>query len=207
MLTTQTASYLNDAYAYFNTHLFANVLPTPLITISRKKRALGYFSFQAFNKNGVLTDEIALTPLSLSRSSMESLSTLVHEQCHAWQYHYGKPGKNGYHNRQWANKMLEVGLWPFCITNKTLMTGYKCSHTIADEGLFKKVAEKFLYYRGEIQVTTQYSVSSSTRPVKQRPLLICPNCKKSFTVPFNSNVTVVCNDCDEEMIDDLTNKR
>ena len=30
--------------------------------------------------------------------------------CHQWQQHFGKPSRNGYHNKQWADKMESVGL-------------------------------------------------------------------------------------------------
>jgi hypothetical protein len=40
------------------------------------------------------------------------LSTLVHEQAHLWQHHFGKPGRGRYHNREWAAKMVEIGLIP-----------------------------------------------------------------------------------------------
>jgi hypothetical protein len=40
------------------------------------------------------------------------LSTLVHEMVHVWQETYGNPSRRGYHNRQWAEKMREVGLQP-----------------------------------------------------------------------------------------------
>jgi len=31
---------------------------------------------------------------------------------HQWQQHHGKPGRRGYHNKQWAAKMNSVGLVP-----------------------------------------------------------------------------------------------
>jgi len=40
------------------------------------------------------------------------MQTLVHEMAHLWQGHFGKPSRNGYHNRQWGNKMKEIGLFP-----------------------------------------------------------------------------------------------
>lgn len=199
MLTTQTAAYLNDAYAYLNKHLFNGELPTPLITLSRKKGALGYYFYQAFQQDGNKIDEVALTPSSLSRSTLESLSTLAHEQCHAWQFHFGKPGENAYHNKQWANKMLAIGLQPFSVTDSTKMTGYKCSHTINDNGLFLPVAKKFIELRGELPVQTTGNAKVKMVKVNHRPKLVCPICKNSFTIPGTVNVTIQCNDCQVEM--------
>ena len=38
------------------------------------------------------------------------LGTLVHEMCHQWQHELGNPSRSGYHNKEWGNKMKEVGL-------------------------------------------------------------------------------------------------
>jgi len=41
-------------------------------------------------EGGEETDEIALNPSTFrSRSTEETLSTLVHEMCHLWQFHKG----------------------------------------------------------------------------------------------------------------------
>ena len=40
------------------------------------------------------------------------MKTLVHEMVHSWQHHHGTPSRAGYHNKQWADKMEEVGLTP-----------------------------------------------------------------------------------------------
>ena len=42
----------------------------------------------------------------------EIIQTLVHEMAHQWQHHHGKPSRGGYHNKQWAAKMAEIGLMP-----------------------------------------------------------------------------------------------
>ena len=48
----------------------------------------------------------------MNRDDIEWHSTLVHEMCHLWQEDFGKPSRGGYHNRQWADKMIQVGLMP-----------------------------------------------------------------------------------------------
>ncbi len=40
------------------------------------------------------------------------MQTLVHEMCHLWQFHFGKPGRARYHNQEWADKMESIGLMP-----------------------------------------------------------------------------------------------
>jgi len=65
----------------------------------------------------------------------------VHEMCHAWQYEYGKPGRNGYHNKEWAAKMMEVGLQPYNIRKPQIGTGDAVSDKIITGGRFEKAFE------------------------------------------------------------------
>lgn len=193
-------NYLTDASAYLNKHLFENKLPVALITLSRRKGAYGYFFAGAFVNGGNDCDEIALTPTSISRSTLESLSTLTHELVHQWQHHFGTPGENAYHNKEWANKMLSVGLTPYCVTNDKLMTGYKCSHDIVEDGPFDKVAKKFIELRGDLPISTVPDFTVRLTKTKHRPLMVCPQCNRRMSVPKGFNISIICNDCNVEMI-------
>ncbi len=52
-----------------------------------------------------MTDEIAMNPSYFGVVPLlEILQTLVHEMAHAWQFHFGEPGRRGYHNKEWADK-------------------------------------------------------------------------------------------------------
>ena len=199
-ITKDLSTYLNDAHAYFDEHLFGNSLKDAMVTVSRRKGAFGYFFPSAFNKNGIMIDEIALTPSCLGRTSIESLSTLVHEEVHQWIHHHDKPAVNGYHTMQWAKKMLEVGLKPYCITDINKMTGYKCSHDIISGGKFEEVVQKFINFRGEIPLaTSNFAPSTRIIIVKKRPSVTCPSCKKRMALPKGLNITITCNDCGIEM--------
>jgi hypothetical protein len=115
--TLQTSSELQGAFDHFNAALFGGDLPPCLITLQRRSPAvMGYYSKARFGSNrepGTTTDEIALNPIHfMGRDATEVLQTLVHEMCHLWQCHFGKPSRTGYHNREWAAKMVAVGLHP-----------------------------------------------------------------------------------------------
>jgi SprT-like family len=112
--TTESYGELDGAFGIFNQRLFGGSLPNCLITLHRRRSAYGYFSSARFaNRNGTTTDEIAMNPDHLrQRPDREAFSTLVHEMAHLWQHHFGKPTRNGYHNRQWAEKMEALGLMP-----------------------------------------------------------------------------------------------
>ncbi|GEM_PF-2883514 len=75
-----------------------------------------------------------------SHSLIEILQTLGHEQCHLWQFEFGNPGCACYHNREWADKMLAIGLVP-SDTGKPggKQTGQKMSDYPAPGGRFLKV--------------------------------------------------------------------
>ena len=112
--TPEAYAELQQAFEHFNRALFAAELPHCLITLQRERRTFGYFSGVRFvRRSGERTDEIAMNPSYFAiRSVRETLSTLVHEMAHAWQAHFGKPGRRGYHNKEWAAKMEAIGLMP-----------------------------------------------------------------------------------------------
>lgn len=138
---------LQFAYDFFNAQLFNNKLPPCLITLQREKRTLGYFSRSRFiNANGEVIDELAMNPSYFGvRSIAETLSTLVHEQVHTFQFHFGSPSRNGYHNKEWADKMEEIGLRA-SHTGKEggKRTGQKMTHYILKGGKFDKACKKLL---------------------------------------------------------------
>lgn len=112
--TRQAYGELQVAYDHFNVWLFDQALPTCMITLQREKRTCGYFTADRFaDKEGAIVDEIALNPTFFAVVPMvETMQTLVHEMCHLWQRHFGKPGRGRYHNEEWASKMESIGLMP-----------------------------------------------------------------------------------------------
>lgn len=102
------------AYDFFNKMLFNSALPQGVVTFHRQRKVMGYASFQRWkNPNGNRVDEIAINPEYFDDYPLiEIFQTICHEMTHLWQAHYGKPGRRGYHNKQWANKMKEIGLMP-----------------------------------------------------------------------------------------------
>ncbi len=112
--TSQAYSELQHAYEHFNKHLFNGKLPPCLITLQRHKNTYGYFSSKRFvNQQGQVTDEISLNPVYFSLCPPEEIfQTLVHEMVHLEQFHFGKAGRGGYHNKEWASMMEKIGLMP-----------------------------------------------------------------------------------------------
>jgi len=112
--TQETYDALQQAFEHFNWGLFDGTLPNCPITLQRRARTLGYFSPKRFRRgDGQQTDKIALNPAHFkTQLRADILATLVHEMVHLWQAHSGQPGRGRYHNREWADKMKEIGLQP-----------------------------------------------------------------------------------------------
>lgn len=141
--TPETYDALQRAYEYLNARLFDDGLPNCVITLRRHAKSYGYFSGDRFvSGNGELTDEIALNPLHFqNRSLKDILSTLVHEMVHLWQHHNGKPGRGNYHNREWADRMIRIGLHPSDTGGPGgNETGDRMSHYTIEAGPFDQAA-------------------------------------------------------------------
>ena len=145
--TEQTYNELQRAYDWFNVRLFDNKLPPCLITLQRNKRTMGYFSKDRFvAAGGEKTDEIAMNPEYFAVQPVaEVLSTLAHEMAHLWQEHFGKPGRGKYHNQEWADKMVAIGLMPSHSGRPGgRTTGDQMDHYIEGQGEFMKACRQLL---------------------------------------------------------------
>lgn len=112
--TPEVYKEFQEAFDYFNEHLFDNSLPPCLITLQREKRTMGYFSPGRFvRRTGEMADEIALNPAYFAvLTKQHILSVLVHEMVHMWQVYHGTPGRGRYHNKEWGDMMESIGLMP-----------------------------------------------------------------------------------------------
>jgi len=122
-------------FNYFNKHLFESKLPQVILNFSRKAKTYGFFAPKRWSSGRWSRHEISVNPESLMRPAIETCATLVHEMCHLWQQEFGSPSRTGYHNKEWAAKMLEVGLNPD--NGKGGVTGQSVSHNISAVGKFR----------------------------------------------------------------------
>jgi len=140
LITQVEYQAFQDAYDHFNTTLFAGTLPQVLVTLQRRGRSYGYLAPERFlgRQEADAVHELALNPdRFIGRSDHEILSTLVHEQVHVWQQTYGTPPRRGYHDRQWAATMREIGLHPSHTGEPGgRQTGQHMSHYIVPGGAY-----------------------------------------------------------------------
>lgn len=134
-----------QAYDFFNRELFGGGLPNVLVTLQRHARAYGYFSPERFvGRTGKdAAHELALNPDHFGRTDELILSTLVHEMAHVWQKTHAKMPRRGYHDRQWAAKMKEIGLHPsHTAAPGGKETGQQMGHYIVEGGRFAAAYDK-----------------------------------------------------------------
>ena len=139
--TDELYNSLLAAYSHFNKALFNNKLPEVIFTVQRQRGVLGYFAPDRWSSvTGNHCHEIAINPTHMGDSRViEVLQTLVHEMVHCWQHCFGKPARSCYHNKEWAYKMIEVGLQP---TSTGMpggaITGQQMSDFPIADGMFLK---------------------------------------------------------------------
>lgn len=199
---TEEYDVFEKAYDFFNAALFGGQLPLCLITLSRKAKAYGYFAPERFISRGngdQKVDEIALNPDGFEvRTDKEILGTLVHEMVHLWQQHFGEPPRKCYHDREWADKMEEVGLMP---TDTGLVggkrTGQKVTHYILKDRDYDRAVSKLLEEGFKLNWQSCSPPEEEKEKKKSKVKYTCPVCEQNAWAKPEANL--VCGKCMERM--------
>lgn len=205
--TKQQFNTLEDLFSFYNQSLFGDQLRDTLICLARHKGAAGLFSADRWYFGSKPVHEIVINPDNIAISEIEWHQTLVHEMCHLWQQDFGTPSRKCYHNKEWAVKMIQVGLVPSSTGQpggKT--TGQHMSDYPAENGLFinafnsiQSDAYKNLKLPINPKKTTSVSLvegqesgSSSKAGVKQKYTCSC-----GVNVWGKPGLSITCNLCKE----------
>lgn len=144
---------------------------------------MGYFAGRRFKSidGANITDEIALNPTHFSkRGAKNVLSTLAHELAHQWQQHFGAPSRTGYHNAEWARKMVEVGLIPTDTGRRGgKQTGPRMTHYIKRGGAFDLAANELIAKGFVLALVERVPKGSNLVALKKRlskTTYHCPRC-------------------------------
>jgi predicted SprT family Zn-dependent metalloprotease len=189
-------------YDYFNERLFEGKLPACLLNLSRANKAMGFFApnrwkdaheEEVAGQEIKMMHEISLNPDHLASGKMEAADTLVHEMAHLQRHITGKPPRGGYHDKQWAEMMLKVGLQPFNVKNPEIMTGQGVSDRPIPGGAFEKAWEEmpkeFLLPFVHIRM-----MDKEKKPKKQSKLkYTCPECEAN--VWGKPGLLILCGEC------------
>jgi hypothetical protein len=139
-----------------------------------------------------------MNPESVGRTVPEVLSTLVHEMVHHRQFTFGKPGKNGHHNKQWADMMDEVGLEPTSTgAPGGARTGRKVTHMIVPGGPFEVACAELLDIGFDLPWFTQPAQGAIKKKDLSKVKHTCPGCEQN--VWGKIGIRVICGDCDLTM--------
>jgi predicted SprT family Zn-dependent metalloprotease len=172
---------LQAAFDHFNKELFDGKLPNVLIAYQRKARMAGHFAANRYSKrigkDGQYEHELALNPVSfIGQTDKQICQTPAHEMAHVWQFEFGNPGRAGYHNKEWAAKMKEIGLMP----SSTGMvggkeTGQHMSDYIIPGGRFEQAFEKLVKigWKLNLQSTPR---DGGAKPTNSKVKFTCPAC-------------------------------
>jgi hypothetical protein len=198
--TSETYGSFQRAYEHFNAELFGGELPGALFTMQRRRNSRGYFSFSRFGqrRGDQIVDEIALNPKTfLERTDREIISTAVHEMAHQWQFHFGKPGRGNYHNKQWAAKMREVGLIPSHTGEPGgKQTGQKVTHYIDEDGPFDLAWQQLESFGFKLDYQDR-SIDRAVEPRRLKVRYACPVC--SIHVWGRPELKLACLACNEAL--------
>lgn len=213
-ITVTAYATFEHAYQWLSERLFLDVLGQPLprclLTFQRRRAAYGYFCRDRFahrHDESRRVDEIALNPdLFPGRSDQDILSTLAHEGVHLYQRWHGRPGRRGYHNRQWAQMMQAIGLMPSTTGSPGgQTTGEYVSHYIVPGGAFAQTVDALLATGFGFQWQSATPSVHRTQPGeawyrprwRSKTPFACPSChQKAWAKP---TATLVCGTCKRRM--------
>lgn len=207
----EISTELQRAFDHFNATLFDNVLPHAVLTLTRLRKYAGMFAPKRWAEAGEKDanfHEIQLDAVVLrEKGDMEALSTLVHEMAHLAVHVSGKgPKKGGYHCKNWARLMNDLGLPPVAVVKGKLVpgkeTGANCTNTIDPDGVFMAEANK-LFKQGF--AFTWSGVAEAEKPKQEKSKKAgakvahtCPSCEDKAW--GKASLKLVCGVCDEKMI-------
>jgi predicted SprT family Zn-dependent metalloprotease len=198
--TAETYANLDAAFNHFNAELFGHRLPSVLFTLTRKRKAHGYFWAEQFKHraDGDHTHEIALNPDSMDRTLDAVLSTLVHEMTHLEQQEYGTPGSKGNHNKEWVTLMERVGLIPSNTGEPGgKQTGRPMTHYVEEGGAFEVSLQNLLASGFTLPYFTQPRASAEKKKDLSKVKFTCPCCGDKAWA--KASMRLVCGECNEEM--------
>lgn len=206
MKTTETTAItpkqyqaFQTAYDFLNKELFAGELPQVLVTLQRKANSRGYFhpeNFQGRSEQGI-AHELAMNPDAfVGRTDEEIISTLAHEMAHVWQQEHGKPASGGYHNKEWAQKMVAIGLMPSdtgMVGGK--QTGPKMTHYILPGEAYAKAFAKLASRGWRLDWQSTPATKEAKAKLASKTKFSCPQCEQNAWGKPDSRL--LCGECYE----------
>ncbi len=202
---------IQDAFSLLNSELFESKLPDVIFTLVRYKKSRGHFYVKEWSLKGDPKTSIHcinLSPTHLGASNKTIIQILAHEMTHLWQQEYGKPSGFGYHNTEWAEKMLAIGLQPVSLHHPGVMTGQNITDRVIPKGKFDLLINDSSF---NIKYFVKETIKEKgTKEKKQKTKYTCPSCQCHLW--GKPNLHIECGDChskfeEEGLADDLKKVR
>lgn len=190
------------AFRFFNRALFAGKLPNVMLNFSRKANTFGWYCPEVWANGKRVIAEISLNPDTFHRPILETYSTLVHEMVHHWQAVFGKPARKGYHNREWSEKMRDIGLQP--VSSQLGVdsdVGQSMTHVVIPLGEFETACQRI--EKDAVIPYTAISLAPRAKAKKAKANKVkytCQSCEAN--VWGKPDLHVRCEDCDESFLAD-----
>jgi hypothetical protein len=168
------------------------------LNFSRHRGARGFFKAKGWQNGAQMIHEISLNPDVLCRGPEESLGTLVHEMTHQWQQDHGEPPRRCYHDREWADKMQEIGLIPSNTGEPGgERVGQKVSHYIDPVGKFLRALRQMPKDCLLPWTSGGQKGEKPRQPPRARKVeLTCPRCELSVWVEEDAvGHPIICEPC------------
>lgn len=190
---------LQGAYNFFRENLFENKLSPVVLTLNRNAKSSGYFLHSAWiNESKIVLPEINISPSILRLEPIIVMSILVHEMSHHFQHLHGNPGREKYHNREFAKIMFELGL--MCSdTGKPggKPTGDHMSHYVLRGGRFEQAFIKIpKEYIIPFKSFSFSNTATITRSAKDKAKYCCDECQ--INLWGKSGLYIICGKCKNE---------
>jgi len=202
MHTTQTFQYLEKTFEYYNKKLFDSKLPDVVFSISRDNKMSGIFHPSRWEtKESNPVHEIAVNPDCIEPFDIEFHQMIVHEMCHLYQFVFGTPGKNGYHNKEFFSIMERVGL--HATTTGTMTgstTGYRMGDFPIEGGEFIKAFQKLQESKFkplEIKPVKHHQKNVFLKSGKRYKY----SCSCKNNIWGKSGMHIICKDCGKDFVE------
>ncbi len=199
--TLEQFTKYQKAWEWFNAELFGGTLQPCLLNFSRHRGSKGFFLPRRWSKGGKEIHEISLNPDMLNEPLEEVMGTLAHEMGHQWQWDHGSPPRNGYHDREWAEKMVNIGLIPSDTGEPGgKPTGQSMSHYIDPDGKFIKALKRMP--KEYVLPWISGGAASDEKPKKPRAKKFrytCPTCETNIWAEVEE-LNAACEDCCEQFL-------
>lgn len=190
---------LEYAFDKLNESKFNNELPQAVITIQAKGKVdcFGWCTVEPiwYNNKEETFYEINLSAEYLNRSFYETFGTLLHKMIHLSNAIKGISdcNKKQFHNENFKEEAERVGL----LVEKVSQHGW--TKTI--------MTEELKQFCDELKIDTSiFNFARMDKPVRKtirknnKVKLICPHCNRKITTDEDSDIQIICGQCNVEFV-------